>query len=302
VTEIDRSALLDEARSLQWFHSIDFGDYVSPKRESASAMPNATLRPIWAFLQDTGVTASRCLDVGTADGIVAFTLERMGAAETVATDGTPRPTFEVAHGLLRSSVTYVTQVPDTRLEDRFEHHSFDLVVMAGFLYHLFSPLAAIAQARRLLRLGGLFMVETVYIGGDDPTLCLNPAFDVAPIEQPSTYWLATRSCLESMLKLCCFEVLASASNSELAVPGTTRRIGYVARAVRPSDVTGRPQQMITTHERTSATPNVDYRKLDHLPTGSPESTVRYEGPRGHRQLSASWQPDWNPLQPPHASS
>jgi 2-polyprenyl-3-methyl-5-hydroxy-6-metoxy-1,4-benzoquinol methylase len=297
VKPTERSAIIDEARNLDWFHSIAFGDYTSPKREGKNATPNGTLRPVWAFLEQTTVSGSHCLDVGTADGIVAFTLERMGAAEVVATDGAPRRTFEVARQLLESQVTYETRLPDTHLENRLNHSSFDLVVMAGFLYHVFSPLGAIAQARRLLRHGGLFIVETVYLGGDDPVMQFNPAFDVAPISQPSTYWLATRPCIEGMLKLCCFEILALATSSEPAEPGSTRRIGYLARAARPSEVTGRPRQMITVHERTAATPNIDYRQLDRIMEEGPTSSVVYEGPRGHRQLPATWQPTWNSLQP-----
>ena len=262
MTPIDRTALIDDARSLRWFHSIDFGDFTSPKREGENRPPNYTLRPVWAFLEDMTVTGSRCLDVGTADGIVAFTLERMGASEVVATDLTPRRPFEVAHQLLGSRVSYETNLPDTHLEDWFSHYSFDLVVMAGFLYHVFSPLAAIAQARRLLQRDGLFIAETVYLGGDDVAMHLNPAFDVAPIAQPSTYWLATRPCIENMLKLCCFEVLGSVSNAEFPKPGAPSRIAYLARAVRPSDLTGRPQQMIAAQSKTVATHSIDYHKLD----------------------------------------
>ena len=62
-----------------WYHTIELAPgIVTPGWFD--------LRPIVDQLPWPDVRGKRCLDVGTADGFLAFELERRGAAEVVATD------------------------------------------------------------------------------------------------------------------------------------------------------------------------------------------------------------------------
>ncbi len=148
----------------RWYHSIELGPgLVTPGLFD--------LRAIVDRLPWPDVRGKRCLDVGTADGFLAFELERRGAAEVVAADlvsheqwdwemhigslGTEYlrevagPTlsegFRVAHELLGSSVilepTSVYELsPD-------ELGQFDIVVCGSLLLHLRDPLRALAAIR-----------------------------------------------------------------------------------------------------------------------------------------------------------
>jgi tRNA (mo5U34)-methyltransferase len=116
------------------------------------------------------VRGKRCLDVGTADGFLAFELERRGAAEVMAFDvpdaskwdwppdarelGPERardirrpgnPGFRIAHEALGSSVEYRGMTvyelsPDTV-------GTFDVVVCGSVLLYLRDPLGALEAIR-----------------------------------------------------------------------------------------------------------------------------------------------------------
>jgi ribosomal protein L11 methylase PrmA len=65
----------------KWFHSIDFGDgNISEGRFPTGTPPNYTLFGVFEFLKDIDLRGMQCLDIGTMDGITAFTLKRRGAA------------------------------------------------------------------------------------------------------------------------------------------------------------------------------------------------------------------------------
>ena len=140
-----RQKLIEEADSMPWFHAIDFGDYTSRGRFPQGTTPNSTLLPVFHFLRDLDVTDRDCLDIGTADGIVAFSLKQRGARRVVGADGGPRRQFEIARQLLGIDVEYDSRFPDTEFDRRFPPGTFDVVVMAGLIYHLFGPLNAIAR-------------------------------------------------------------------------------------------------------------------------------------------------------------
>ncbi|MGH8247542.1 MAG: class I SAM-dependent methyltransferase, partial [Gammaproteobacteria bacterium] len=272
-----------------------FGDWVSPGRFGAEKTPNATLLPVFEFLRHIDVVGLDVLDIGAADGLVSFTLEAKGARRVVATDGVVRPAFEVAHALIGSKVEYISDLQDVDLDRRgTELGTFDIVVLAGFLYHVFGPLATIAACRKLVRAGGLLIVETVYRGGEEPTLLLNTAIEPPITEQHSTYSIPTPSAVEGMLRLCCFDPLASASLGKLQRSGGRGRVGYLVRAVSPDDVRNRPPQLVRTHEMLAGTPNINFRALRSQGSGS---SVPYLGPPGHTEVNPNTHADWIPFQP-----
>jgi tRNA (mo5U34)-methyltransferase len=129
------------------------------------------LRPVVDRLPWPEVRGMRCLDVGTADGFLAFELERRGAAEVVAVDLAahdewdweqsvgglgpdylrhvtgPQPgiAFRVAHELLGSSVRFqALSVYDLSPAAVGE---FDVVVCGSLLLHLRDPMRALEAVR-----------------------------------------------------------------------------------------------------------------------------------------------------------
>jgi SAM-dependent methyltransferase len=286
----DRARLIEKAKTLSWFHAIDFDDYVAPGR--TSSVPNGTLTPVWQLLGHIDLVGRDCLDIGAADGIVAFTMKRAGARRVVAADGHPFPTFMVARDLLGLDVEYLSDLQDTGLATKLQPASFDVIVMAGLLYHVFSPLAAIAACRRALRPGGLLITETVCVGSPEPILKLNTEMEPPLTEQFTTYLIPSPLALEGMLKLCCFDVLASSAN-RIPATGAVGRIAHLARAASPDDIADRKPQLIRTHDANAGTPHISFRDLRAEPATSP---VPYRGSRGHHQ-AARKDADWVKLQP-----
>lgn len=101
-----RHDLITKAMGIPWFHAINFGDYVSPGRFTPDKTPNSTLLPVFSFLKNIFVANTTCLDIGTADGLTAFTLKDLGARHVIATDGRPQGGFEIASNLLDMDIEY----------------------------------------------------------------------------------------------------------------------------------------------------------------------------------------------------
>lgn len=292
---MDRQTLIERGKSLGWFHAIDFDDWQSPGRFSADRTPNATLLPVFELMRHIDFKGLRVLDVGTADGLVAFACEKLGAAEVVATDGTHREAFDVAHELLGSKAKYVSDLQDTEMLARAsELGQFDVVVLAGFLYHLFGPLHTLAACRRLVKPGGIILVETVYTGGEKPYAWLNTEMDPPLTEQQSSYWIATRSTIDGMLKLSCFDILQTATLGKVAPEGKAGRYAVAARAVSPDDVGNRTPQLKRTQELLSGTAEIPFSKLKR---DDYSGSLAYGGPDTHIEVPVETQADWIPLQP-----
>jgi tRNA (mo5U34)-methyltransferase len=156
------------AQVRRWYHCIE----VAPGVVTPGWFD---LRPIVDEMPWPDVRGRRCLDVGTADGFLAFELERRGAAEVVAVDigshddwdweahvGPRGPEylqavagpaasagFGVAHRLLSSSVEFRSlSVHDLSPETV---GTFDVVVCGSLLLHLRDPLGALAAIASVCR-------------------------------------------------------------------------------------------------------------------------------------------------------
>ena len=162
VTELDPAAAI--ASVSRWYHCIDI-----PPAGSTPGLFD--LRPVVDRLPWPDVRGRRCLDVGTADGFLAFELERRGAAQVMAVDITTherwdwephvaergpeylnavfgpdvRGGFHTAHRLLGSTVQFAPlSVYDL---DPATVGTFDVVVCGSLLLHLREPLRALAAIR-----------------------------------------------------------------------------------------------------------------------------------------------------------
>lgn len=291
-----RSELIEEGQSIPWFHAIDFGDWTSPGRSAPGANPNSTLLPVFEFMRHIDFAGRDVLDIGTADGLVAFAAEALGASRVVATDGTPRRPFEIARELIGSSVEYVTHLPDVDLLRRKEGLGrFDIIILAGFLYHVWGPLNVVGACRNLLRPGGLILVETVYTGDAEPVLRLNTEMDPPLTEQISSYFIGSPPAIHGMLKLACFDCLASASLGPKLEQGGVGRYGVVARAVSPDNVSDRLPQLMRTHSRLAGVPEVSFRDLRRENYSNPVAYARSH--RDHTEIPPGTYPHWIPFQP-----
>jgi len=277
-----------------WFHAIDFGNATSQGRFPANIPPNYTLYSVFEFLKDISVEGQTCLDLGTMDGLVAFMLKKKKAGRVVASCQHDRPQFRYGCKVLGyEDIEYLPGLDLSQMQERFGKGSFDLVVMAGVIYHLLDPLNAIAIARKLLKKNGLLLLETAYTAGDQPALILNTETPT-PLQEVMTYWLPTKSAVNGMLKFATFDVLGSAASFK------SGRIGFLARASKPSEVKNRTPQLANTQANALWTGILNFKAME---TGTgPCSSIEYRGQGGDSsidiytfQSDLPFQPQWKPV-------
>jgi len=125
----------------------------SPERMALLEVPRV------ADLCLDGIDASRALDVGTGTGVFA---EAFAARGLEVTGIDPNP------GLLEAARRLVTGVRfETGTAERlsFEDGSFDLVMLSHVLHETDDPAAALAEARRVVRLR-VCVLEWPYVDED----------------------------------------------------------------------------------------------------------------------------------------
>jgi tRNA (mo5U34)-methyltransferase len=75
-------------------------------------------------------------------------------------------------------------------------NSFDIVFLMGILYHRSSPIEVLRDIRKAMKPGGVLVVESQGIPGDEP-VALFPAKSYAKV--PGTYFVPTGACLVNWL-------------------------------------------------------------------------------------------------------
>jgi len=173
---------------MRWYHSIDLGGGV--------VTPGHHWDHLWGPLKEEmsaiDFRGKKVLDIGCWDGMWSFEAEKLGASEVTATDipsqrsfsdQGPR-TFQFAKKHLRSKVEYRhASVYD--LDEVFSER-FDIVTFFGVLYHLRYPQLGVAKIRKILKDGGLLLLETSVISGTEETLIQTDHRRFHP-EDPSTW-------------------------------------------------------------------------------------------------------------------
>lgn len=293
--QASRAALRKKADAIRWFHAIDFGDFQTRGRFPAHLPPNSTLYPVFELLSRVEIGGLRCLDIGTYSGLVAHGLAKLGAASVAATDIQDRPEFRLTSELLGIEIDYRPDVLIDGLEGAFEAESFDLIICAGVLYHMLDhmldPVRAFSECRKLLRPGGLLILETAFHAGlEGPTMFLNSEDD--QYIEPTTYWLPSRGAVEGMARLCCFDVLQTI---ELAhTRPQYARLAVACRACGPDEIGDRRPNLVRIHER--GVKGLGYKPASLTSAGAGEA-ISYTGERGHTVMRAE---AYTPSFPLHA--
>ena len=280
----DRETLLDRAADLDWYHTIDFGDCQSPNR-APQGPANRTLYGVMDMLRHVDLTGLHCLDIGTADGLVAFNMATRGAARVVATDfpREGRPTFHAARELLDLDVELLAGTTFHNIFDHVDEHAFDVVVCSGVLYHMLNPFDCILKARRLLKRNGLLILQTRHHSEDtEPTLDFNLSSGRIPML--GFFFTPSRSAVTGMLALGGFQMLAVRTGTQHEF------IATISRNVDVQEISEAPELILQQHER-----GVPYPEFcRNLPRTS--STAEYKGPKDDIHIDdAKYRPDF----PPH---
>lgn len=156
------------------------------------------------------------LDVGCGDGDLSFLFERLGS-NVVAVDW-PRTNYNGMRGVrtLKERLASNVEIVDTDLEDGLAslgERRFDLVLVAGVLYHLENPLRVLRDAR--LRARHCFLstkVLTRFPGWETPVANEPVAYllENDELNQDSTnYWLPTPAAVDRLCRRAGWKTMAS---------------------------------------------------------------------------------------------
>jgi SAM-dependent methyltransferase len=171
------------------------------------------------LLQRLDVTGAHCLDIGTMEGLVPALLSKRNAKRVVALDTVNfQEKVELVKALHNVRFEYHAnvQVDDTVafikrkwLNERESlsglygtlPRQFDLVVLSGILYHVWSPFHLLGYARTLVRPGGIVIVETAALLNESYTLQYN--FNGSKyIYQWYDTWFISVPLLDYLLRFC----------------------------------------------------------------------------------------------------
>lgn len=154
--------------------------YYSMEMEPGKLTPGQSFSNVGltrTLLQRADLNGHDCLDIGTMEGLMPVLMQRRGAQSVTAYDRPSALTSRISSVKEKFGVDFdfVSGFPLADLPANVGHRTFDVVVMSGVLYHLFSPLAGLAVARGLLRNGGVMIVETAAIISDEAAMYWNSA-------------------------------------------------------------------------------------------------------------------------------
>ena len=282
----DMNALEKQASEHKWFHAIDFGDFQSCGRFPEGQKQNQTLFPVFDLLSGLDLTGKRCLDVGTAHGLLSFGMKMKGADYVAATDIMPTisPPFAFAQKTLGLDIDYRANTPMSKIQNEFPAQSFDLVVCAGVLYHMLNPFEIFANLRKLVKLNGYLIVETAFEpNATEPIMYFNSEKCIVP--DVYTYWVPSASAVAGMAKLAGLDIIATRI---IHVPD---RIAFLLKVVNPSEVGGRTNLTKKIHETGLQDP-----ALDISNRSGNTSSLSFTGALGDRDLVVK---DYQPDFPPH---
>lgn len=252
---------------LDWFHAIDFGDFASAGRFPQGSPQNETLFGAMDLLSGIDLSGQACLDIGTSDGLLAFGMKTMGASRVCASDSYDLESFRLAREILNLDIEYFPGIQIKDMVELFNETPFDLIACAGIIYHMLNPTSAFLNARKIIKSGGLFILETAYAKSNDAIMVLNSESKNA-MPEIHTYWIPSQKAVEGLLKLACFDILG------VRVLNEPNRITYLAKAVSPNEISNPSRMLRNIHRVDFCDFDFQLRQLDLDKT--PHSQISFE--------------------------
>jgi SAM-dependent methyltransferase len=249
------------------------GSTPTPGRFSNWSPQNYPLYGALKLIEDFDLKNSVCLDIGTMDGLMAFSLKQAGAKEVLATDMAFRETFVYAREKLGLDIVYEFPMDVMEITQKYRDKKFDLIVFAGVLYHAFNPLSQLAGLRQILRLGGYAIIESQYLSIQRGSkLSFFPGEKWKGNVSTNTFFRPSFDAARAMIEVAGFNIIASISINE--------RITFLVQAEKPSRI--RASTKITERVLNSYNQHVNYHEIDYsiLENQNDLANIVYNGKRG----------------------
>jgi tRNA (mo5U34)-methyltransferase len=202
-------------------------------------------------LDAVGVKGHSIIDLSTMEGMFATLLAKRGGKVTATDtiDWSERvEMLKAAHGV---NFRYLSHIPlDDQAAFLFKYqtsisyspmkplkagmvtqHGYDIVLSSGVIYHVLSPLHYIMQLRRLVKLGGLVVIETACAINDEIEMHHDYRHDDF-VWGRSCSWFMSTGAIDLFLRACFLQPLGFAYvRSQNKLDLKVIRLGLVARAV-----------------------------------------------------------------------
>ncbi len=159
---MDEAEIRDAIAGYKFYHTIKLTDDIStPGVELYRPAQNLCLK----YLRALDFKGKRVLDIGCADGLYSFEAEALGAEEVVSIDSfLSKPAVEFLIPFFDSKIKMMEMsLFDVRPDDMGR---FDIVILAGVLYHLRYPFWGLKVIRDVLKEGGHLIIETAIWNGE----------------------------------------------------------------------------------------------------------------------------------------
>ena len=178
----------------KWYYSIEIepGRFTDGRNFSNIHLTRSALRNL-------SVKGLDCIDIGAMESLISILLFRRGAGRLVAYD---RLDLSERIGFLQEKLgvnfEYLCGFPLSELPGRLEGRAiFDVVMLSGVLYHMFDPLAGLLYARRLIREGGIMIVETAAAISPEHEAYFNTRGELMGGDN---FWALSVTCLDYLLR------------------------------------------------------------------------------------------------------
>lgn len=167
-----------------WFHSIDLGGGVVTPGVKTLDIHKAEYS---AFFDPVDLRGRTLVDIGAWDGAYSFEAKRRGASRVLATDHfmwegatwnvkTGRKPFDLACSVLNLDVEALNIDVHELSPQRVG--TFDAVLLLGVFYHLFDPIAGLANVAKLAREVLVVETHTELLDTDRPAMVFFPGSEL----------------------------------------------------------------------------------------------------------------------------
>jgi SAM-dependent methyltransferase len=279
-------------------HMTLAGIEIGPLVNENNLPKNHHLFPIFNYLNKLSLADTICMNIGTCDGMTAFSLASRGAKRVDATCQYDLDRFRIARALGRyRNIAYYPKTDLDKIHSTFGPCQYDLVVMTAMLNQLLSPLEGLLEARRLLKKGGYFILEVVVRNsGPGSQISLNTALNDS-VYDVSSIWIPTADNVMEMLR---FSALNPVCRTHLiggknACESNYDRITVLSQAVNYDQIEDRTERLKEFHSTVDYVGR--YRLADFCDSSVLDTKIKYVGVAGESFLSIWKHRPQDPLQP-----